>query len=1292
MAAEIPKDRSVDATPIISEAEPVSRPLLSHSKRFCALTPSPSPQAIKIDAPDAQNAPLDQSQVKGESASPATEEIENKHISDIANEVVTSAEVSVSGGSDNEAAKSKDDKPRSSSTTVKKPIAFKAINVNQKFLTTKATTPAAPAKVAEKPAATATLSSAHGSLTARPRLIAKTGSGSVKSGTGANGKSGSAPDPNAVWNKNRREQISMPDDTDFWLANMQAAAPPPEPKKYTDEELKKYGIHMASRLQPEDTKGQANWADIDDDDEDWAPETITWKDGTKIAIPHAEEHAPATPAPAPAAEPEPVPKPVEIVKESVAAEKPKSPAPGHASVIKPGVLGSGKGLILKGAAEKPTLVAKPPPPPAPVKSPWAPIPKVEKVSPMVVEPLPPSHHAPRYPPRDGPTNYSGFPPPGPPGPKEIAADDFSRGAWGDRSGGGGNRELYNSHSGRYEPVQDRRGSMRPEPQYGRQPSVLQRPGHNDHHGPAEPSAAFQTHRTSDQHVPYGRRRGSSNVSGVSSGFLNRAKGFEQPLHPPEIINARRESMTAGSDGPGSPRNFSPSGLQHGPRHPHPHNQGWPPRVSPAMAHASPVPHHHVPDMVGVPPVGPPLVHEPVPLVTDQEIELQKKLMREKVEAARKRRMEEEEREEAARKERIRLKLQALGPAPESNSAKKAAAKEHPAPASTTEGAPQAGATDEQKPTEKAEVTTPTTTTQPEKVEEQPNGVTQQILPDSEPLDNRQPHGGNTQHQQPLWSSNAKQQGRYPATWGSQTSTKNVWGPPTNNRTLGNGTFNPELGTSPPPVSNKPPGPIAPPSRNTMAPKTDLFPDGAPARLPPIAPPQHSNRSAGPLSESERQAKANQWVNAARLNNQSFEAMLKDRFAEQDRRRAEKGLSIEDVQPVVKDVWRPTKLDENGMRVEAGPRQTVRVGKENPWGPGQASQQTQPPAANAAMLANAGAAPRTSSRFFPSRQQTIAAAEYQRPHSPSPPPPDTETTGHPAFDGDVKHPHVCIPTPRPQVRLPPPSQAREEPKVQLPEASKPQGPSFSWANTVAYKGDERTPANPPGSPWQARIDNLLGARKPSHSSQKPAPGVDSTSRAAYEHTEASVTVSLTAAMIAEASPTTKDMDEDCFEEQEMGSLPAVRIPTELPEMAWAPTPAPAPKSLHRKFFPLTTSAEPIRIDTSSNGIGSVIRIAFPGTDRHPPFVTAVTIPFSRTRSNPRRGSGAPRGGRLPNAPHSQRGMPGGRGNGRDASSLNDQGPTGPPTGPNGSQQARGRGGYRGRDSAWGRNAPTAIQTS
>lgn len=48
---------------------------------------------------------------------------------------------------------------------------------------------------------------------------------------------------------------------------------------------------MATRLHPDDAKGgQSNWADIDDDDEDWDPDTITWKDGTKVAIALTEEH------------------------------------------------------------------------------------------------------------------------------------------------------------------------------------------------------------------------------------------------------------------------------------------------------------------------------------------------------------------------------------------------------------------------------------------------------------------------------------------------------------------------------------------------------------------------------------------------------------------------------------------------------------------------------------------------------------------------------------------------------------------------------------------------------------------------------------------------------------------------------------------------------------------------------------------------------------------------------------------------------------------------------------------
>ncbi|GJC94300.1 hypothetical protein ColKHC_03126 [Colletotrichum higginsianum] len=49
---------------------------------------------------------------------------------------------------------------------------------------------------------------------------------------------------------------------------------------------------------------------------------------------------------------------------------------------------------------------------------------------------------------------------------------------------------------------------------------------------------------------------------------------------------------------------------------------------------------------------------------EEDLELQKKIMREKRELAMQRRREEEAREEAARKERIKAKLEAMGPPPE----------------------------------------------------------------------------------------------------------------------------------------------------------------------------------------------------------------------------------------------------------------------------------------------------------------------------------------------------------------------------------------------------------------------------------------------------------------------------------------------------------------------------------------------------------------------------------------------------------------------------------------------------
>lgn len=215
MATESPQviDRSNEAT-VTAETEPVSKP--GHERVVVLLADSSfstARQTIKIDS-DPQNVDSDQVHVNGDAASSATDEIDNKAISDIIDDLVNSAEVSISGGSDNEASRSSklkdDDKGHGrTSSSVKKLTSFKTVSVNKTFLAAKGATSNAPAKTNDKPTVTPGLAPASGTASlsaARPRLVAKSGSGLVaKSASGINGGKQSAPDPNAVWNKNRRK-------------------------------------------------------------------------------------------------------------------------------------------------------------------------------------------------------------------------------------------------------------------------------------------------------------------------------------------------------------------------------------------------------------------------------------------------------------------------------------------------------------------------------------------------------------------------------------------------------------------------------------------------------------------------------------------------------------------------------------------------------------------------------------------------------------------------------------------------------------------------------------------------------------------------------------------------------------------------------------------------------------------------------------------------------------------------------------------------------------------------------
>ena len=428
--------------------------------------------------------------------------------------------------------------------------------------------------------------------------------------------------------------------------------PQATPKQMTDEELRQqYGIQLASR--PTDTGDgkEAKWADIDDDEDDWAPETIEWNDGTKINLAQVDSSTPTTTGQfGTTAKPEEVKHPESSERNSTA---PKTTSAGpKPTVLKLGTSAQPRSPIEPALSaskaptstnEKPTLVAKPSPAPPP-RNPWAPLPPVDKFSP-VAPPAQQSIH-PKFG-RD-PTLFEGMPPPQyPPShplppTKEIAADDFSRFP---RDGlNGMPRELFNSQSGRYEPVPDNRRTPKKDQGF-RTPSVLQRPSQTDILSPAEPSPAFQTNRSQQDATQWRRRRASSNVSGENGAFIRRmssSKGpvdalqrrdsqLEQPLTP-SVLSARP-----------SQRDLSPAIS---------HEQSVTSQ-SPVFSSAQAI----SPENPGVPQPGTPVTpfgH------TQEEVKMQKSLMKEKAEAAHKRRIEEEQRQEAEKRERLRVKMEKLG--------------------------------------------------------------------------------------------------------------------------------------------------------------------------------------------------------------------------------------------------------------------------------------------------------------------------------------------------------------------------------------------------------------------------------------------------------------------------------------------------------------------------------------------------------------------------------------------------------------------------------------------------------
>lgn len=1025
---------------------------------------------------------------------------------------------------------------------------------------------------------------------------------------------------------------------------------------------------MASRLDEDDAQGQNKWADLDDDDDDWAPEAITWTDGTKTTLPHTDE-------------PQIHPQADDVVAENGQLQgQAQPPAPPLSTIqphAKPAGLATGKGLVLKGAApERPTLVAKPPAPQQPAKSPWATLPPVEKASPaasepptlssrgFVKEPLPPR----------------GMGAPGPPL-REIAADDFSRSTWRDGASHG-NRELYNSQSGRYEPVLDRRGSLRSD--QAKHPSVLQRPIPGDQ--PAEPSSAFQTHRTS-QDGHFGRRRGSSNVSGGSGSFFQRSsKGSDGHMPPPEILTARRPSQAGSMESPISPVAIPGSGPNQGKYQQHP-QPGYTQRPSPGATFAT----MHQPGPAGVN-VAP--LHPPAPQMID-DVEYQKRLMREKTELARKRRQEQEAAEEAARRERIQKKLDAMGPPP-----KKKSDKPDASPAEEPVKPTQIQQREQPEPASKPTQSSPGQPTGGD-VEAQDSQGTRgpsnrsvshneaSLPPATGPR--RLSHG--QESRQPTWAGSRPD--RF-VSWapGSQPP-RNVWGSPNNDRGLGNGTFNPELGRIPgssvaeaPPAKGPPP--IAPPGAS----REPREPSQVRQHQPPAPIGSRPSRYGQPASDV-----TNKWVNSVAENDKKMGAARLAERAERERQLAEREMALEDAQPSIKDTWRPVSVAGDGTRRPMAPADSQTSQSGRPWqGSGEELSRTTPPREGPAPSPHAGvigsgsssvlsqggqgasSQGRTSSRFFPVKdvRGDGLSGPRSRAQSPTPPPPTME--GHPAYEGNTGHPHVSLPKPpkpQPIVKLPPAMSASHS----QPESVK-RAP-FAWASPTPYKDAARAqPAHHQSrrsdetsqQDWQRKFNNLLNNGK--HSPPKSM-GVDPASKNAldYHVHEDSATVSLpgrspaVAPAVVVKTTISKPMAEECFDEPEIGSLPHVKLPHKFPDAAWQPAEAPN-KPLPRRFVVQPSVMEPFYFAAEAVSGGNAMRIHFPGM----PVAKSVTVPFVAGRGGRGGHSKPSRGNRGSHRSNSR----------RDASGSHE---TSGQTNGQGSRGGRGRGGYRSRGSEnWSRQSP------
>jgi len=282
------------------------------------------------------------------------------------------------------------------------------------------------------------------------------------------------------------------------------------------------------------------------------------------------------------------------------------------------------GLILKNLPEKSSQQEKPALDNS-VKSPWAKLPPVEKASPISFtppadsRPAVPSYAREEY--QSGDARLAPFPA------HEIGPDDFSR-SWRDVERGG-SRELYNSQSGKYEPVKALRRPSRQEPNL-RPSSLLQRPSHQNAVGQDQPAAgdASQAEQRSESGANVNDSQAKDPVSRETKQASNNTPPHASDNSNLKIGTADSQSQSTSTEAQSTTSESAASQKN----------------SSGSDATSS--------------------VQKPEPSASAEDVRaLQQKLMRERIDAARKRKQDEEAKEEAAKRERIAAKLAALGSPP-----------------------------------------------------------------------------------------------------------------------------------------------------------------------------------------------------------------------------------------------------------------------------------------------------------------------------------------------------------------------------------------------------------------------------------------------------------------------------------------------------------------------------------------------------------------------------------------------------------------------------------------------------